>query len=209
MNSKSCWKCKSLIEEFRHFCAECDTIQPPSEENFYKFMRFEKKLGICTATLQNRYYELSRKFHPDYYQNKSSQELTFALKYSSILNRAYFTLKNPIARVRYLMMLEGIHENRDSGSIPVKFAEDIFEIQDCLMEYKSNPESHCEDELQNHHQKLKLDIDEIDQHIHKYFQNYDASENDKEKLDVLNNISLLLTDRNYLDKMKTELDGVL
>jgi len=171
-------------------------------------MRFDKELGICTATLQNRYYEMSRKFHPDYFQNQSLQELTFALKFSSILNRAYFTLKNPIARVRYLMMLEGIHENRDSGSIPVKFAEDIFEIQDCLMEYKSNPKSHCRVELKTHHQKLKTDIEEIDQHIHKYFQNYDESEDKNEKLEVLNNISLILTDRNYLDKMKVELDGV-
>ena len=133
---RKCWKCEKTVKE-RHFCPKCTIIQPPSgNEDFFDFMRLEKKLGLCTATLRMSYYDLSRKFHPDYFQNKDFLELQYAMKHSSILNRAYFTLKNPIARVRYLMMLEGVSENKDSGSIPEIFAENLFEIQECLMDYK-------------------------------------------------------------------------
>src|SRR5262245_59911993 len=58
--------------------------------------------------LEQRYRALSRQFHPDYFYNAPAAERRAALEKSSYLNDAYRTLKNPIARVEYLLKLEGL-----------------------------------------------------------------------------------------------------
>src|SRR5207249_10112446 len=66
------------------------------------------------AELEQRYRALSRQFQPDYFYNAPPAERRGALEKSSYLNDAYRTLKNPVARIEYLLKLEGL------GSGPVE-----------------------------------------------------------------------------------------
>ena len=56
--------------------------------------------------LEQRYRALSRQFHPDYFYNASAAERRASLERSSYLNDAYRVLKNPVARLEYLLKLE-------------------------------------------------------------------------------------------------------
>ena len=64
-----------------------------------------RKLGIDTAELQRKFYELSRILHPDFHQGAPPAEQASALEASARLNAAYRTLRDPIARVEYLVRL--------------------------------------------------------------------------------------------------------
>src|SRR5207245_623297 len=68
------------------------------------------------ADLEQRYLALSRQFHPDYFYNAPPAERRGALEKSSYLNDAYRTLKNPIARVEYLLKLEGVVAGGSTGT---------------------------------------------------------------------------------------------
>src|SRR5436190_131234 len=85
-----------------------------STPDFFSFLGLPRKLRIDMADLEQRYRALSRQFHPDYFYNAPPAERRGALEKSSYLNDAYRTLKNPVARIEYLLKLEGL------GSGPVE-----------------------------------------------------------------------------------------
>src|SRR5947208_4420434 len=62
-----------------------------------------RRLAIDTAELQRRFYELSRRYHPDFHQAAPPEEQARALEASARLNAAYRALRDPIARVEYLV----------------------------------------------------------------------------------------------------------
>ena len=86
----------------------------PRLADFFSFLGLPRKLRIDMADLEQRYRALSRQFHPDYFYNAPPAERRGALEKSSYLNDAYRTLKNPVARIEYLLKLEGV------GSGPVE-----------------------------------------------------------------------------------------
>ena len=57
--------------------------------------------SMCPA-LENDFYDLSRKLHPDLYARAGAKEQEWSLEQSSLLNDAYRTLRDPIKRTEYL-----------------------------------------------------------------------------------------------------------
>ena len=100
-----------------------------------------RKLGIDTAELQRTFYELSRILHPDFHQGAPPAEQTRALEASARLNAAYRTLRDPIARVEYLVRLEEGRATREGAAAtreaPPELLAEMFEIQEALAEAKA------------------------------------------------------------------------
>ena len=99
-----------------------------------------RRLGIDPAELQRKYYELARQSHPDFQQGASPAAQAEALEASARLNAAYRTLRDPLARIDYLVRLEEGRETRegaqDKPTAPPELLEEMFEIQEALAEAK-------------------------------------------------------------------------
>ncbi len=80
--------------------------------NFFEVFGLPRKLAIDAAALQRRFYELSRQHHPDFHQTASADEQARVLETSARVNAAYRALRDPIARVEYLVRLEEGRETR-------------------------------------------------------------------------------------------------
>jgi molecular chaperone HscB len=98
----------------------------------------ERRLGIDTAALQRRFYELSRRWHPDFHQAAPPAEQARALQESARVNAAYRALRDPIARVDYLVRLEEGRDTREGATVkpaaPAALLAEMFEIQEALEE---------------------------------------------------------------------------
>ena len=107
--------------------------------DFFGFLGLPRKLRIDMSDLEQRYRALSRQFHPDYFYNAPPAERRAALEKSSYLNDAYRTLKSPIARIEYLLKLEGFDQsaggNRQSGP-PQSLLEEVFALNEELDEVR-------------------------------------------------------------------------
>jgi molecular chaperone HscB len=79
--------------------------------DFFTVFGLARRLAVDVAALQRRFYELSRQWHPDFHQAASPAEQARALEESARVNAAYRALRDPIARVEYLVRLE---EGRDT-----------------------------------------------------------------------------------------------
>ena len=88
------------------------------------------------ADLEQRYRALSRQFHPDYFYNASAAERRASLERSSYLNDAYRTLKNPVARVEYLLKLEGVGGGQNQ-KVPPGLLEEVFALNEELDEIRA------------------------------------------------------------------------
>jgi len=143
----ACWSCGTAISTSRLFCDACGKVQAPSENvDYFAAFGLPRKLNIDLPALERSFYRLSRKLHPDVYAQASPQEQQWSLDQTSLLNDAYRTLKNPIARTEYLLKLEGVvleagksedGKPRDSR-VPPDLLEEVFELNMQLEEMRMN-----------------------------------------------------------------------
>ena len=100
-----------------------------------------RRLGIDTAELQRKFYELSRRGHPDFHQAAPPARQAEILEASARLNAAYRALRDPIARIEYLVRLEEGRDTREGATVkpkaPPELLEEMFEIQEALQEAKA------------------------------------------------------------------------
>src|SRR5512139_4018262 len=130
-----------------HFCPQCTKILTLGRQgDYFSFLGVPRKLNLNVADLEQRFRALSRQFHPDYFYNAAPAERRASLERSSYLNDAYRTLKNPVARIEYLLRLERSAagsrqtelEQAAGGSrqaaVPAGLLEEVFALNEELDE---------------------------------------------------------------------------
>jgi molecular chaperone HscB len=109
--------------------------------NYFEVFGLPRRLDLDTAELQRRFYELSRRHHPDFHARASAEAQAQALDVSARLNAAYRTLRDPVARIEYLVRLEEGRETREGAAVkpqaPPALLAEMFEIQEALAEART------------------------------------------------------------------------
>src|SRR3984957_20873198 len=118
---------------------------------YFEFFTLPRKLTLDVVALENQFYAMSRKLHPDRFASKTVAEQEAALAQSSLLNDAYRTLKDPILRTQYLLALEGVELEEQSKAatdaaratgiekkqiVPPELLEEAFELNMQLEEMR-------------------------------------------------------------------------
>ena len=85
--------------------------------DYFELLGLPTHLAIDTEDLQRRFYDLSRKFHPDKFARKSEAERQVSLDTSSLLNDAYRTLRDPVKRAEYVLKQQGFDIGEHRGKI--------------------------------------------------------------------------------------------
>jgi molecular chaperone HscB len=136
MNADGCWRCGKEPHDSL-FCRFCNTLQPPSQD-YYRFFELDRRLSIDLSDLQRRYYSLSRLVHPDHFALGTPNEKRFALDATAILNDAFRTLRDPVARAEYVLKEEGIEAAHDGTKrVPPELLEEVFEVRTALEELRA------------------------------------------------------------------------
>jgi molecular chaperone HscB len=132
-----CWSCGAPTAA-AHFCASCGKIQPlPRDTDHFAFFDLPRKLWLDMAALEARYHDLSWKLHPDNFVRAGQYERELSLDRSSQLNDAYRTLREPLARVEYLLSLLGARkEGATKKQAPPELLEEVFELNESLEELR-------------------------------------------------------------------------
>lgn len=109
--------------------------------DFFAVFGLERRLAIDGAALQRRFYELSRRWHPDFHQAAPAEEQARVLEESARVNAAYRALRDPLARVEYLIRLEEGRETKEGAAVkpkaPPALLAEMFEIQEALEEARA------------------------------------------------------------------------
>ena len=106
-------------------------------DDYFAIFGLARKLWIEVSELEQKFLQMSWKLHPDNFVNASEQERELSLKRSSELNDAYRTLRDPIARVEYLLAIERERkEGEKKQQAPPELLEEVFELNESLDELR-------------------------------------------------------------------------
>ena len=149
-----CRTCGAGAPVDEHFCPQCSRILALGRHgDYFAFLGLPRKLTLGAQELEQRFRELSRKFHPDYYYNAPPAERLASLERSSYLNDAYRTLRNPVSRIEHLLAIEGLpsvaeesgalarRSPGEGGKVPPSLLEEVFALNEELDEIREQREA--------------------------------------------------------------------
>lgn len=155
---------------------------------FYEALDLEPKLALHPDDLKRRFYERSRRWHPDRFSRGSPEEQEKALEMTAVLNDAFRTLRDPIARAEYFLGENGAKPSKDA---PPELLEEVFELNMALEELRSGDES-ARPQLLDARKRFAALREDIDYGLAALFTQYDATKD----------ASLLLAIRSVLDRRR-------
>jgi molecular chaperone HscB len=102
-------------------------------QNHFDLFHLPQEFSIDLAALDRAYHEVQNQAHPDRFANASSAEKRVAMQWATRANEAYKTLKNPLARARYLCEINGVDLQTESNTaMPPAFLMQQMEWREAL-----------------------------------------------------------------------------
>jgi len=87
------------------------------QDNYFKLFAQECLFRIDGMQLDQHYRSLQAQVHPDKHVHLSATEQRVAMQYSTQVNEAYQTLRNPLRRARYLLSLHGVDTEEETNTV--------------------------------------------------------------------------------------------
>lgn len=131
-----CWRCAGPTDGGL-VCPQCQAPQAlGAGADLYAVLGLTRRLDVAVADLETRWHDLSRAVHPDRHQTAGDRDRELSLAASAAANRAYRTLREPVARGRYWLELHGRPLGQDNNRVPTALAAEVFETQERLEELR-------------------------------------------------------------------------
>ena len=212
-----CWSCSAPLGEGSLFCAHCAKIQPPHAINYFSVFGLVPVLNLDLGMLEHQFHKLSRKLHPDRFARATAEEKEWSLAQSSLLNDAYRTLKEPIARTRYLLRLHSAEigeefagkDKKDPSRAPADLLEEVFELNMQLEELRMGDEdAGLKQSLSEARRKFLGLEDEVDGQLRAQWTAWDEGDAATREA-AQKNMVALLDRRRYLSNLVREVTETL
>jgi molecular chaperone HscB len=181
--------------------------RPPEQKDYFAIFDLPRKLWIEMAALEQKFLQLSWKLHPDNFVNAAPEERESSLRRSSELNDAYRTLRDPVARVEYLLAIEGARkEGETKQQAPPELLEEVFELNESLDELRDAKSSGgdtagLKQRLQSAEKNFAAKLTEVDGELQSAARDWDQaleSTDPAQRNTVKNKLNDLLNRRSYI-----------
>jgi len=166
--------------------------------DYFKLFEIPVQLKVDTTRLSEKFFELSRKFHPDYFAGEEEGAQAAALEQSANLNKAWKIFQNPDATIKYVLQEKGLLEEEEKYELPPDFLMEVMDLNEQLMEMDEQAER---GKLSSVIAQLSTQIYEPVKEIVEGYQEGVTSE--KELLQVKE----YYYKKKYLDRIRRELNG--
>ncbi len=149
--------------------------------DYFSVFGLPRKLSIDLSLLEQKFLRLSWRLHPDNFVNASEQEQELSLRKSSELNDAYRALRDPLARVEYLLEIEGERkEGQTKQQAPPELLEEVFELNEALDELREAKESgggliELKGRLESAEDNFQQKLEEVDSQLQSLAKEWDAA----------------------------------
>jgi len=179
-----------------------------NNSGYFELFGLPRKLWIEMGALEQKFLQLSWKFHPDNFVNASEYERNLSLKRSSELNDAYRVLRDPVARVEYLLGLEGERkEGEKKQQAPPELLEEVFELNESLDELRELKSSggnlaSLKPRLESAEKSFQMKLRDVDKELQSVSREWDAAvdanANQEARKALMGRMNELLNRRSYI-----------
>jgi molecular chaperone HscB len=113
-------------------------MTPDFTRNHFELLGLPAAFALDAARLEQRYRELQSRVHPDRFAAASEAERRVAMQWATRANEAYRTLRDPLARARYLLSLKGYDTGEESNTaMPPDFLMQQMEWREAAAEARA------------------------------------------------------------------------
>ena len=206
--SPLCWNCGGNARR-APFCPACGAIQTlPPDVDFFELLGVIGRLNFPEAEIEKTYHEFSRRFHPDFYRQKTEREREASLQNSALLNEAYRTLKDPFQRAEYVLKgnKKGIEETKQ---VPKGLLEEVLEFQEALADLRSSgppAAGQTSPEAKVLHERVQEWSAKLSRELMVTFQDWDAGSGNREAL--LERMEEIVLQRRYVKNLLRDVAGL-
>ena len=102
--------------------------------NYFELFEMPISLQVDKKYVQDKYFELQKKYHPDFFSNESEEEQADVLERSSMINKAYKTFQNEDETIKYVLQIKELLEEEEKYQLPPEFLAEMMEINEALMD---------------------------------------------------------------------------
>ena len=174
-------------------------MQADLGKNFFELFGLPTRFDVDATDLASRYRELQRRFHPDRFAAAPESERRLSMQMTAQINGAYQTLRDPVARARYLLGLQGIDTNEETDTrMDPAFLMEQMEWRENLDEIRQadNPRKRLMELADRIEQSMQDKIGQFRQAIGR-----DAPEDTGKARNIVREMQ-------FLEKMRQEIDNL-
>lgn len=91
--------------------------------------------------VKQKFYELSKTYHPDFFINESEEKQQEVLELSTLNNKAFQALNDPQKRIHYILSLKGLLEEGENYKLPQTFLMEMMDVNEALMDLQFDPDA--------------------------------------------------------------------
>ena len=100
--------------------------------NYFELFSLPERPIIDRSVLSKKFFELQRKFHPDYHTDDTENEQLDILELSSAVNKAYAIFKDDQKTIAYYLQTKGFLEEEEKYNLPADFLMEMMEVNELL-----------------------------------------------------------------------------
>ncbi len=102
--------------------------------NYFELYELPISFAIDQTVLRKKYYQLSKKYHPDFYNSTSTITEAENLAMSSLVNKAYTLLQNKQATIAYVLTILGHLTDDEKYQLSPDFLMEVMELNENMDE---------------------------------------------------------------------------
>lgn len=168
--------------------------------NYFDLFDLPIQLKVDKAALRQKFFALSRQSHPDHFAQSSESEQEQALETSAHLNKAYKTLTDDDAVLKYVLLEKGLLVEDEKYTLPPNFLMEMMDLNEAVGDVET---SEAKTSL---HTQLKNLEKELYEPVETIIENYrEGVTTEKELLQVKD----YYFKKKYLQRLAQQLDQML
>lgn len=126
--------------------------------NYFELYELPVSFRPDQAVVKNKFYELSRLYHPDRFAQTGGPELAEALRMAAMNNAAFKTLKSSDATMAYVLKMNGLLEDEEKYALPPAFLMEMMDINEAISEYEMEPTNTDAQQMANNSLNEQLEL---------------------------------------------------
>ncbi|HUQ74835.1 MAG TPA: Fe-S protein assembly co-chaperone HscB [Burkholderiales bacterium] len=161
----------------------------------FELFGIEPAFALDAAALEAAYREIQSRVHPDRFAHAGDAERRASLQWTTRVNEAYRSLKNPVQRASHILMLHGVDVAFETNTaMPAEFLMQQMELREAIENAIARKDTNALATVQDNLQQDKLALEkQIAQAI-------------DEKKDY-SQAAGLVRELQFLDKLEAEIDS--